>query len=223
MPLTGTRIMPVPEPLKMAELRRQQAKFGRCVVGRHRAVAERFLLRPFNAAPSQTHTRDALKLADSGCMTPGYSMQFPGGSFEFALSDALVRTKLAPLTGLSSLPALDQPTVVEGNYQPKPGERPKPEALKAMAQNRANMMTLVNLLRAGECIVRADPEGAWRLLAIDPTSPTEEAAFAALQPKLAACSGNVPSDRMAIRGTVALNYLRLSRALASTAPSGGLN
>ena len=74
------------------------------------------------------------------------------------------------------------------------------------------------LSRYGECVVRADPAGSRALLAAKPETPEEASRFAALRLALATClpeGHTLEFGKLALRGTIAVNYYRLAKAAAA--------
>ena len=75
------------------------------------------------------------------------------------------------------------------------------------------------LSRYGECVVRVDPAAARALLLTEPASAEEASRFAAMQTALATCmppDQSLEFSKVTLRGTVAINYYRLSNAAQTT-------
>jgi len=206
------------------EIRALTHDYARCVVTRHTAAASQALLD--NGDNSTIHRRYQ-RLIDGECLvdqTMGSStMKFTGDLYRYALADALVNQELAmaPVPVLKGVPRLDT--------RPLP-DRPKPLAPDARkSERRKHEAELKQFDRAvayyflggyGECVVRVDTAGAKALLLTKPDSPEESHSFSTLQPALGRC---LPEGKMlrfgkvALRGTIAVNYYRLAHAAGAPA------
>jgi hypothetical protein len=150
-------------------------------------------------------------------------IRFGGDLYRYALADALVNRELAaqPAPNLDSVPRLDHHD---------PGEPPKEvdskgrklskRKLEAARESYGRDAAFAFLSVYGECIVRADTEGARSLLATTPDSAEEAARFAALGPTLSRClpeGKTLRFGKVALRGSVAINYYRLAHAARASA------
>jgi len=146
-------------------------------------------------------------------------MRFSGDLYRYALADALVNRELAAHTmpDLSTLPRLDHR---------EPGEEPREvtAAGKKLSKKKfedakkgyAQTVAYAFLSKYGECVSRLNPGGAKALLLTAADSQEETARFGALRPALERCmpEGNtIRFGRTALRGSLAINYYRLSHAV----------
>jgi hypothetical protein len=174
--------------------------------------------------------RDYSELIDGRCMpTPPMSsikVKFVGDQFRYALADGLVRKDLLPFPApaVSALPQLDHREPTPPSRVDKKG-RPLSEAKYAAAmEGYQQAQAFAYVSRFGECVVRANPEGARALLGTTADSPEETAAFATLSNALGNCleSGQkIELSKVALRGTIAVNYYRLATVARSLASAGG--
>ena len=170
-------------------------------------------------------------VADGRCMPlpplgSTIKVRFMGDQFRYALADGLVKDLLkAPAPAVGVLPQLDHREPTPPPRVDKKG-RPLSEAKYAAAlEGYRQAQAFAYASRFGECVVRANPEGARDLLGTASDTPQETAAFAGLSNALSNCleSGQkIELSKVALRGTIAVNYYRLAtaaRALASAAPA----
>jgi hypothetical protein len=200
--------------------------YGRCVVRKEDKLAAEAILRNVD---NKTLMRDYPRLIDGKCVPtpPGSTVkvQFHGDQFRYAIADALVSAELGalPPPDLASVPPLDHRTPTPPARLDKKGkplsERKYAEAVEDYEQAQA----FSYLSSYGECVVRADPRGSLALLLTRPESEAETAAFAALANAFGSCleeGHTLAFGKVALRGTIAVNYYRLARAVA--APASGV-
>jgi len=198
--------------------------YAKCIVGRHAAKASQALLE--NVANSVLLRRYPM-LIDGQCLVDqlagGGTMKFTGDLYRYALADALVKRELAvePVPVLDGLPRLDARSLPE-KPQPlapdakKSARRKYDAALKSFDRAAAYHF----LGGYGECVVRIDPAGAKSLLLTKPDSAEESASFSSLRPAFASClpeGKTLQFGRVALRGTIAVNYYRLTHAARNRA------
>ena len=218
----GSRL-PKPVPTteyKAAEVRKVQLHYGECVVKKHPVEARRFVNATKSEGPDFKKNLNAV--GDGFCLaevTPGNDqsrMQFPGETLQYTLADALVRSEIRePRAGFDNVASLDQPELVEADYRPKPGAKITDKLLTQLANDRTKQATIVYLAEFGECVVRKNPIQAHALLMADPGSPEEGSALQAIYPSLGGCmtaGQTLTFNRSILRGTIAMNYYRLSLA-----------
>ncbi len=198
--------------------------YAQCVVGRQPKKASEALLQGVDNA---TLAKRYPQLIIGDCLvrqTHWFSeMRFGGDLYRYALADALVSREFAqqPAPNLADVPRLPHHDV-----GPPPSDRDEKgkrlakrkyeEAVKDYTQAAAYSF----LSRYGECVVRSDPSGAKTLLGTTPDSPEETGRFNALRPQLAMCLGEERTLRfgkVALRGTIAINYYRLAHAAQASA------
>jgi hypothetical protein len=150
-------------------------------------------------------------------------MRFTGDLYRYALADALVNRELAA----QPIPVLD--TVARLDHR-DPGAPPQPvndkgrklgkRKLEAARLIYGREVAYAFLSHYGECIVRADTAGAKALLVTKPDSPEESVRFASLGPTFSRClpeGQTLRFGKVALRGSVAINYYRLARAARASA------
>jgi hypothetical protein len=200
--------------------------YAQCVVKRQPAKAsEAIVANVGNGAI----LRDYRMLIRDECLTrqvhQATQMRFAGDLYRYALADALVNRELAaqPAPDLAAVPSLDHHD---------PGEPPQPvdakgrklgkRKLEAAREGYGRDVAFAFLSHYGECIVRADTAGAKALLVTKPDSADESARFAALGPAFSRClpeGQTLRFGKVALRGSVAINYYRLAHAART--PAGG--
>jgi hypothetical protein len=193
--------------------------YARCVVKRQAEKASEAIVAN---VPTGVILREYRMLIRPECLVRNTKrstqMRFGGDLYRYALADALVGRELAeqPVPDLGAVPRLDhrnpggppQPVDARGR---KLGKR----KLEAARQSHARDTAFAFLSRYGECIVRADTAGAKALLVAMPDSPEETSRFTALRPALSRClpeGQTLRFGKVALRGSVAINYYRLARA-----------
>lgn len=198
--------------------------YARCVVDRQPAKASEAIVR--NIGPAQL-LRDYRVLIRPECLSRqtrrSTRMRFGGDLYRYALADALVNRELAdrPAPELDSVPRLahhdagEAPRAVDSKGRPL-GKR----KLEAALEGHRRASAFAFLSRYGECVVRADPARARALLLAKPDSAEESAAFGTLRPALERClreGQTLRAGKVALRGSVAINYYRLAHAAGATA------
>lgn len=196
--------------------------YARCVVGRRPAKAAEALLRNID---NPTFMREYPSLIIGECLTRQTGptagtvrMSFAGDLYRYALADALVDRELAALDvpDISAVAKLDHR---DPGQPPQPvapnGRRLSKKKYEAAVLRHKVASSYYYLSRYGECVVRNASRDARALLLTVPDSDEETTRFAALQPALGAClpEGTTLSfGRVALRGSIAINYYRLARA-----------
>ena len=200
----------------LRETRKKVREYADCIVKKRPGDATAAVL---SMSENTTLTKDYPKILDEYCFT-GFTdkMAFPADLLRYALADALVRRELA------NQPVLDPQSIAPlAHRDPVPPPSVIQDNAKTSGKktyNREQWLFGVALAYAqvshlGECVVRTDPGGANRMLASAPTSDVESAAMRALHPALSGClaKGNTAYlTKEVLRGTIALNYYRLSKA-----------
>jgi len=212
--------------------RKVQADFGQCVIEKHLAPAQHFVLTS-NMEKSDWR-KDVSAIADGYCLgvvaaaAGDVEMKFPVDTMRYALADALVRKEFSAGAAASITDAapLEQPKLKEEDYQLEPGKKPRKGELEQLQENRQKQLSLIYLANFGECVVRADPANTYALLMSDAETPQENAAFKAMVPSFGGCLAagqSLAFSKSTLRGTIAMNYYRLAHAprVATTASAGG--
>jgi hypothetical protein len=198
--------------------------YAQCVVKRQAAKASEAIAAN---AGNDVILRDYRMLIRPECLTrqvhQGTQMRFGGDLYRYALADALVSRELAaqPVPDLESVPRL---------AHREPGTPPEPVDDKGRKLGRRMLdaallgyerdVAFAFLSHYGECVVRADTAGAKALLTAMPDSAEEAARFAALRPSLSRClpeGKTLRFGKVALRGSVAINYYRLAHAARASA------
>lgn len=201
--------------------------FATCVVKRRAAQAREVIL--------ANHGNDIIMkrypgLANADCLVNATSaktfndveMRFSGDFIRYGLADALFATELAavPPRDLSGVARLHHMVVDESAYLPEPGKKVGKRRLAELQGQRAIAAGSAALSRFGECVVRRDSRNSHALLAAKPSMPEETRALASLQPAFSTCLSEgqtFKTNRMMMRGTIAINYYRLAFAPAAPA------
>ena len=209
--------------------REVQARYGECVIKRHLATAQHFVLTP--DLEKSAWRKDVNKIADGSCLlnaaksAGGVQMTFPADTMRYALADALVRREFStgPALSIKEATPLIQPTVDEAEYTPKPGKKYRKSELKELAEGRTKQAVIVFLANFGECVVRAEPSGSHKLLMAQPASAEEHAPFTALLPSFGLClpaGQTLAFNKATLRGAIAMNYYRLAHSPRVAAAAG---
>jgi len=191
-------------------------RFSKCTVERHTKEAADVVL---SDGTSEEMFRKHPGLLTSDCLDQGDpDLKIPGVDFvRYGLAEGLVKRDYPH--GLHSDISLAAPLphreINEADYPPKGGKSSKPKDLADLQKHRDrdNAERLLSIF--GECVVRANPDAAYRLIWTKPSSPQENQAFAELNAVLASClvSGRkLTFSKGALRGTIAMNLYRLANA-----------
>lgn len=206
------------------ETRAVMHDYARCVVRRQPAKASvaiaanldnAILLRKYPMLMSPDCLGDAAQ--------EGVSMRFAGDLYRYALGDLLVNRELAGWTvpDLAAVPRLVHRDPGEAPSQvTASGKRLGKRTYEAALAAHEKQATYACLSRYGECAVRGDPTGSKALLLTSPDTPQETAAFNALRPVLERCmveGRTIRFGRVALRGSIAINFYRLAHAARSAA------
>lgn len=198
--------------------------YAQCVVKRQPAKASQAIAANVDNAAL---LRDYGKLIIEDCLTSKVTvstqMRFTGDLYRYALADALVNRELAtqPVPVLDSVPKLvhRDPGAPPREVNDK-GKKLGKRKLEAARLNYSRDVAYAFLSHYGECIVRADTAGAKALLVSKPDSAEESARFASLGPALSRClpeGQTLRFGKVALRGSVAINYYRLAHAARASA------
>lgn len=209
------------------ETRRILDDYGTCIVQRWSRIASEAIIA--NVSNRELMTRYK-RLIDGACLQRGrpgaLTARFVGDQYRYALADALVRLELAarPAPLLAGVPPLRHHEAVEPSKLSAKGKPLKPAQYAAALKSYEEAKGFNYLSRYGECVVRVDPAGVRGLLLARPETPEEGARFSALSTPLATClpeGQTLRFGKLALRGTLAVNYFRLAKAAASlaTAPA----
>lgn len=159
--------------------------------------------------------------ATSGKAFGDVEMKFSGDFIRYGLADALFAADLATFAprDFSTVARLEHNVVDESTYQPEPGKKVGKRRAEELERSRAIAVGSAALSRFGECVVRLDGRNSHALLTAKPSTLEETRAFASLQPAFSTCLSDgqtFKTNRMMMRGTIAINYYRLAFAPAAS-------
>ena len=207
------------EPASDTVSRRVLAEFTRCVVRRKHDVAASAVLDP--DVDLGDDRRNGLNISD--CMPRGARMRAPAVQVRYGLAEALTLSEAGKLsTDFAGVAPLEHRPFVD---------RPMPPEVAADPQRVARWNAFAAQARAyaalspfGECVVRAAPAQSLAVLRTTVETPAEIAALNALGPVLAPCLARgkaLQLNKLAMRGTIAINLYRLAHAPRAAAVAGG--
>ena len=210
------------------ETRELTHDYARCVVASRAAKASEVILANLD---NSAILRDYSSLIVRECLAREVMlpvrMRFGGDLYRYALADALVAREFAdqPVPDLSAVPRLTHrdPGPAPSATLPN-GKRVKKRDYETARHRHAAATAYAWLSRYGECVVRVDAASSLALLVTKPDSPAETAAFAALKPALARClpeGETLKFGKVALRGSVAINYYRLAHAARGAQTKAG--
>lgn len=212
----GTRIPKSLEDFPVDKTSELVRDFAECAVKKRYPLARELLL-----SVTEYYLPDKYsKIADPHCLgqrlvgSPygAAQLRMSTGILRFAIADALVARDLKAYDpgGIASAaplpPLVFNPEDLTGISRRSKKEREE-TAFKAKAE--------IELIKYGECVVRANPQGARQLLATAVNSHEEAAALGSMMPAFRGCLNigqQFKASRTLLRGTVALNYFRLAYA-----------
>ena len=211
-----------------AETRALMHSYARCVVDKRPAKAAEAILRN---ADNSTILREYRSVVIGECLASlvkrTTEMRFGGDLYRYALADALVSREFAgqPVPDLDRVARLGhrEPGAAPAPVAPN-GKRLSKRKYEAALKEYHEDVAYSFLSKYGECVVRAGPAGSKALLMTTPDSAPEALAFKALQPALARCLAEgqtLAFGKVALRGTIAINYYRLAHAARVLAPPQG--
>ena len=197
----------------VVKVRKVHSGYGACVVRRNHADSVRLIA---DGVDNSVVMKKYPKLIDGDCLVKaanpksGIGMQLPGDMLRYAIADALVARDLATseLTDLDRVAPLRHP-VLEPTLMPESISPEAKETKIALRKAEIFMSTF------GECVVRADPQHALKLLRTKVATVEEAAALTPLAGAFGKCAPGGASfkvNRTMMRGTIAVNYYRLAVA-----------
>lgn len=210
------------------ETRALMHAYAKCVVKRQGRRASQAIVAN---ADNGTILRDYKMLIVDACLSREVAttteMRFSGDLYRYALADALVNAELAlgdapdltPVPRLAHREPGEAPTTVTPRGK-KIGKRKYEEAITDYRQTVAYLF----LSKYGECVARLSPAAARALLLAAPDSSEEATRFQALRPALESCmpeGETLKFGKVALRGTIAINYYRLAKAASTPPPKAG--
>jgi hypothetical protein len=205
------------------DTRRLVHDYAKCVVSHRAAAASEALL---TNVDNDTILSRYGELIEGGCLVSkthaSAKMTFPGDLYRYALADALFARELAssPVPDLSSIPPLEHRALPSEPAPPPANARKKDVRQYEEALRQFNEAKGYRVLSAlGECVVRLNAAGAKALLLTAPETQAERPGFDALRPAIAQClpeGTTLALGKLALRGTIAVNYYRLAYAARSS-------
>lgn len=190
--------------------------YALCVVKKQPAEANTAVL---STVDNKTLMKAYPKVIQPDCLDGSIgTMAFAGDLYRYALADALIQKE-----------NVAQPLIIPAQVEPlthfTPGPPPSATDTKgrtiskkkyaASMRGYATDIAYSQVSRFGECVVRANPSGALNVLKTESTTDAEATAMVALRPVLSAClpkGETLQLTKEVLRGTIALNYYRLSKA-----------
>ena len=212
------------EDMSKADSRLVMRDFANCMAGHHSNDARAYLAldpsRPLTAEQAQLLRSDCMPMVSPapipvilGAHTPTIAIKGSRENYRFALAEALLlRTyrRSAPAIAPEA-PPLSHPALVVGSPMPVDWHWDASEWFNHIKRSQQDALASA----FGECVVRASPELSWTLLKTDVGSSAEAQAFEPLKPVLATClgqTGGMAHGKFGIRGSIALNFYRLTMA-----------
>lgn len=224
---TGTRIGPVVRHTPPNNSRQVASQFGECVVKKHRSQAVQWL----EARTSEQRARLQPQVFDEDCLEKeveardaSIELTLPAEIAKFAIAEPLARDALEGIdpAALSKAPNLTYLAPDPEAYVPK-SKKPSAKQIADAEKSRQEANVDLAFEVYGECVVRQNPPAARQLLTSAVSSVAEANAFGALMPSFSEClpkNQQFTATRAMLRGTVALAYYRLSKAVQEPQPSG---
>jgi hypothetical protein len=205
--------------------RAMMIRFAACTVQRERDFARRFVLapglRPTPAALEKLGPPECLRRAGEDII----ELRMRDALYRGALAEQLIRAEM-------SSTAIIDPSSVPALAWPEP-ERPsavneRGRSLTAAEQKRSELgyaeaAADQNVMRLGECVVRADPAGSRDAVLTEMDSANELAKLKAMAPTIARCvaRGQTPKfNRTTLRAALAVGYYRLAAAARAVRAGG---
>ena len=187
-------------------------KFSECTVQAHpKESAEVVLSNDTSDEIMQRHP----SIVSPDCLDDG-QLEIPSGDYiRYGLAEVLVRqeySKGLPSDILQAVP-LRYPAFDDSAYKPK--RRTRPDEAAELAKRWRILVADRALAIYGECVVRANPAGALRVVLSAPGSPDEAAAFSAVHSALSTCltqGQKVEFGKAMLRGALAVDLYRLAKA-----------
>ena len=188
--------------------------YTQCVVKKHPKDAAAVVL---STISEKEIFKSYSNLVTPDCLDTG-DLTMPGADFlRYGLAEALVRREYA--TGLpvdfARAGSISHFQLDESDYEPKPGKPASTREVQRLDEQKKKDIAIRILSIYGECVVRASPPAALRLVLSTPSTSNEAEAFGLLGPALSACltqGQTIALDKTAIRGSIALNLYRLAHA-----------
>lgn len=196
-------------------------EFGQCMVRQSRRLAREFLLsQSGNYAVDDRY----LRLANARCLSMNeiyirgfrnpHGLRLSPSAMRYLIAETLVESELGSfnpsvisLAAPLSHPVLDPAQFSEIKYPQYDRKLLKAARDRAIAENALSLY--------GECVVRAEPFNAQRLLKSRINSDAERQILSAIVPTLTRCvdkGQKLTTDPLVLRGTIAVNYYRLAHA-----------
>lgn len=216
----GTRIPEAPDFFPVDRTQDVMRKFAECAVKKFPELSHRMVLDSSKVRVDKLY----LKVADPDCLVQATAYQYgvvqlrmSPESFRYAVADVLVARNLQSLapTQVLSAARLPKPAISPSDYLAKASDKRVGFTQKDYDEARQRDVAAIALSDFGECVVRANPQGARDLLRTKINSNEELGALRAIMPSFSGCldrGSTLKTDRSTVRGAVALTYYRLAYA-----------
>lgn len=218
--LSGSAVAkPLKSDFSPALVRTLTLQYATCVIGTRAPLAWRIMRDdPGNRAIMRQYPEIVVESCARETGPFGVNMRFPGDIYIYSLAEALFQKFLAsePVPNLAAAPPLMQRPLPVLDEAQLPKEPKKAAVIREKFQQALGSTFLSHF---GACVARKDAVGAYKLLKTKMDSSDETVAFNALMPTLSVCLGDgttLKFGKPALRGAIALGYVRLADALAPT-------
>ncbi|MEA3063349.1 MAG: hypothetical protein QOJ94_3130 [Sphingomonadales bacterium] len=200
-------------------------RFAACAVQRRPDFARSFVLAPA-VRPSSA---DLEKVAPPECLRRAgediIELQMRDTLYRGALAEQLIRVELsgAAIIDPSLVPALEWPEPERPSTVDEHGRALAAAAQKQREHGYAVAVADQDVMRLGECVVRADPGGSRDAVLTEMDSPNELARLRAMAPTIARCVARGQTskfNRTTLRAALAVSYYRLAAAARALRTGG---
>jgi hypothetical protein len=214
--------------MSKADSRLVMRDFANCMANSHSNDARAFV----TLDPSVPLTGQQTQLLHGDCMprvslatipavmgahTPAIAMKGGRSAYRYALAEALLLRaypRSMPVVGADAA-QLAHPSLADSSPEPPKWRWGATEWADQVKHSQQDALASA----FGECVVRSSPDESWALLKTEVGSAAEDAAIKPLVRPMAAClgkTGAMARGKFAIRGTIALNFYRLTMARPAT-------
>ena len=198
------------------QVRTEFKKFTECVVAKNAGEARTYVVE--DLSPQET-TRLRNRMLDDACWRAATGAEPPIATTGLKLQGMLAEALMAAEGGRG--PLQDVANIAPLKHDPLSAA----DRRKADAETVKFTDAMVRLFSAGECVVRANPNGSLALLKTGLASPQETEALIALRPAFDACpkwDSSYAASPTELRAAIASSYYRLAHApKLATASAGG--
>lgn len=188
--------------------------FSECAVSRHPDLAGQMVL---DFSTYKFDIKKYLDVFDPECMLGTfYALSIPPTTARFAIALALVRGKLGPVSAdvIRGAGPLEYPPIMPADFAPK-SKKISTKQQKDWDEAVAKAHSTLAVLAFGECVGRANPDGAHAFLLAKANSQAETSTVAGLSSALSDCvpkGTQLRIDKISLRGALSIAYYRRSKA-----------